>query len=80
MAKKGQKIRPRPEGYLLAIIADEVTVLFVWLSVDVTKDTCTGFMLAGTGCVDANRKANFLVVDPSMHMKRRHCSCSHTCC
>jgi vacuolar-type H+-ATPase subunit F/Vma7 len=80
MAKKGQKIRPRPEGYLLAIIADEVCLLCFRFFADVAKDTCTGFMLAGTGCVDANRKANFLVVDPSMHTRTLRCGASSHLC
>jgi len=50
MAKKNQRIKPRADGYLFTMIADE--------------DTITGFLLSGIGNVDATRKGNFLVVDP----------------
>jgi len=49
MARRGGKFKFREEGGLVAIIADE--------------DTVTGFLLAGVGNVDKNRKTNFLVVD-----------------
>jgi V-type H+-transporting ATPase subunit F len=44
-----QKIKPREEGAILAIIGDE--------------DTVTGFLLAGIGNIDSNRQKNYLVVD-----------------
>ncbi|GJP47666.1 hypothetical protein CLOM_g6842 [Closterium sp. NIES-68] len=39
----------RPDGYLIAMIADE--------------DTITGFLLAGVGHMDVRRRKNYLVVD-----------------
>eukprot|EP00897_Mesotaenium_endlicherianum_P009469 jgi/Mesen1/8550/ME000484S07928 len=45
----------RPDGSLIAIIADE--------------DTITGFLLAGVGNVDLRRKKNFLVVDSKTSVK-----------
>ncbi|KAH8361705.1 hypothetical protein KR200_008674, partial [Drosophila serrata] len=51
---------------LLAVIGDEVGVFYIneiKVQVNVLKDTCVGFMLAGIGQVDENRQANFMVVD-----------------
>jgi len=48
-AKKNQRIKPRADGYLFTMIADE--------------DTITGFLLSGIGNIDSSRKSNFLVVD-----------------
>eukprot|EP00271_Cylindrocystis_brebissonii_P010950 TRINITY_DN27499_c0_g1_i1.p1 TRINITY_DN27499_c0_g1~~TRINITY_DN27499_c0_g1_i1.p1 ORF type:complete len:146 (+),score=20.48 TRINITY_DN27499_c0_g1_i1:48-440(+) len=45
----GIEVANRPDGSLIAIIADE--------------DTITGFLLAGVGNVDVRRKQNYLVVD-----------------
>eukprot|EP01099_Mayorella_cantabrigiensis_P002978 TRINITY_DN2345_c0_g1_i1.p1 TRINITY_DN2345_c0_g1~~TRINITY_DN2345_c0_g1_i1.p1 ORF type:complete len:128 (-),score=26.75 TRINITY_DN2345_c0_g1_i1:167-550(-) len=49
MSAGKRRVRPREDGHLLAIIADE--------------DTVTGFVLAGAGHVDSKRNSNFLVVN-----------------
>ena len=71
MAKKGQKIKGRPEGSLIAIIADEVRRSALPIGPELAQDTVTGFLLAGVGNVDAKRKSNFLIVDNSCVSLRR---------
>ena len=56
-------------GKLLAVIADEVSVMVASLlpyrpyPTPVAQDTCTGFLLGGIGELNNKREPNFLVVD-----------------